>query len=356
MSRRIEKLLEKLNIEALDAIIVTNLYNIRYLSGFTGSSAALYISNNTRVIITDFRYIEQATKQCPGYEVVDQAKLSVFATLKQIIIKDNVLNIGFEEATISYINYIKIKEELEALKLIGTKNLIEEVRMVKEDCELENIKMAARIADNAFNYILTVIRPGITERKISLELEFYMKNNKAEGLSFDTIVASGKNSSLCHAKPSDKKIEKGDLLTMDFGCAYKGYCSDMTRTIVVGKANDKQKEIYNTVLKAQLEALNVLKSGLTGKEVDAIARNIIEKAGYGKYFGHGLGHSVGLEIHESPRLSYNEDRILTHNMIATIEPGIYIPDFGGVRIEDLVCIKEKGYENYTISSKRLIEL
>jgi Xaa-Pro aminopeptidase len=183
-----------------------------------------------------------------------------------------------------------------------------------------------------------------------------MRKNGASSLSFDTIIASGAHSSLCHAKPTSKKIEMGDFITMDFGCVYEGYCSDMTRTVVMGKANDKQKKIYQTVLKAQQEALAVIRAGLTGKEVDEVARNIIKAEGFGDYFGHGLGHSLGLEVHEEPRLSPKGLRILEKDMMMTVEPGIYIPDFGGVRIEDLVCIKFDGYENFTNSEKALLEL
>lgn len=356
MNTRIKKLLNKLNQSNIDAIIIYDRNNIRYLSGFSGSSAYLYISNNKSIMLTDFRYIEQASKQCPDFEIIDHGELGVLKTIKKFAIDDNVSKIGFESEIITFNQYKEIKEIFQKFQLIETKSLVEEIRMIKDDEELSYIKKAAEIADNAFTHILSFIKVGITEIDIALELEYFMKRNGASSLAFSTIVASGKNSSLCHAEPSLKKIEQGDFLTMDFGCMFNGYCSDMTRTIVIGKADNKQKEIYNTVLKAQLEALSIVKEGLTGKEVDKIARDIIHEAGFKGYFGHGLGHSVGLFIHEDPRLSPKGFTILKENMVVTIEPGIYVPDFGGVRIEDLICVKENGYVNFTHSNKELIEI
>lgn len=356
MNTRIKKLLNKLNQSNIDAIIIYDRNNIRYLSGFSGSSAYLYISNNKSIMLTDFRYIEQASKQCPDFEIIDHGELGVLKTIKKFAIDDNVSKIGFESEIITFNQYKEIKEIFQKFQLIETKSLVEEIRMIKDDEELSYIKKAAEIADNAFTHILSFIKVGITEIDIALELEYFMKRNGASSLAFSTIVASGKNSSLCHAEPSLKKIEQGDFLTMDFGCMFNGYCSDMTRTIVIGKADNKQKEIYNTVLKAQLEALSIVKEGLTGKEVDKIARDIIHEAGFKGYFGHGLGHSVGLFIHEDPRLSPKGFTILKENMVVTIEPGIYVPDFGGVRIEDLICVKENGYVNFTHSNKGLIEI
>lgn len=353
---RIQKLIKNLKEKDLEALIIHDPMNRRYLSGFTGSSGYLYISANRKIIITDFRYIEQASKQCVGYEVVDQAPLGVLKTLYNIILDDGVKNIGFESHKITYQDYLELKETLNGISLVETNDLVESIRMIKDANELKSIKQAATIADLAYEHILPYLKVGVTEIDIALELEFFMKKNGASGLSFDTIVASGKNSSLCHAQPTLKKIELGDFITMDFGCVYEGYCSDMTRTVVMGKATDKQKHIYNTVLKAQEDALKKVHAGLIGKEVDDIARNIINAQGYKDYFGHGLGHSLGLEVHEEPRLSPKGLLVLQENMMMTVEPGIYIPDFGGVRIEDLICIKSDGYENFTKSEKALLEL
>ena len=230
------------------------------------------------------------------------------------------------------------------------------LRAVKDEGEIEKLARAEQIGDEAFSYILTQIKPGITELEIAAKLEYYMKSHGAQEKGFDTIAASGLHSAMPHAVPSEKVLEKGDFLTLDFGCKYQGYCSDMTRTVVIGKANEKQKEIYKIVLEAQEAALAGLRAGMTGAEGDALARKVIEEAGCGDYFGHGLGHSVGLEIHEKPALSPKDQTILRPGIIETVEPGIYIPGLGGVRIEDMTVITENGIKNLTSSPKELIEL
>lgn len=356
MNKRIINLLNKFEEKNIDSMIIHDNNNRRYLSGFTGSSGYLYISKNRRVLLTDFRYLEQGDNQAVGYEIIDHNKIGLYETLNNLLQEDGADSVGFEAESLSYTEYISMKNKLKDVTLIETKGLVEEIRMIKDEEELKVIKKAASIADKAFEHILSYIKPGVRETDISLELEYFMKNNGAQKLSFDTIVATGKHSSLCHAEPGELKVMSGDFVTMDFGCMVNGYCSDMTRTIVVGSASEKQKEIYHIVLEAQLSALEALKSGRKGSEIDKIARDIISKAGYGDYFGHGLGHSVGLEIHENPRLSMRDDTILQHNMMMTVEPGIYVPDFGGVRIEDLVCIKDGGYDNFNTSIKELIEL
>lgn len=352
---RIEKLLKKIEKLKIDGMIINDSYNRRYLSGFTGSNGYLYISKNKQVLLTDFRYIEQANIQSPEFKVID-IKVGLMEALKEIITEDHSKIIGFEEEVVTYSLYKELKKTLDQQELVGLKGVVEEIRMVKDEEEIENIKQAATIGDEAFKYILDIIKPGKTEKEIAIELEIYMKKKGAQKLSFDTIVASGTQSSLPHAQPSDKVIEKGDFVTMDFGCVYKGYCSDMTRTIVVGKANNEQKKIYDIVLKAQQAALNYIKVGLTGEQVDKVARDIIITEGYGDKFGHGLGHSLGLFIHEGPRLSLKSKDVLLENMVVTIEPGIYVPKFGGVRIEDLICLKEDRIINFVSSPKHLIEL
>jgi Xaa-Pro aminopeptidase len=228
--------------------------------------------------------------------------------------------------------------------------------LVKTEKELEKMAKAADIADQAFHHIIGYIRPGVTERAVALELEIYMKKLGASALSFETIAASGVRSSMPHGIATDKIIEDGDFLTLDFGCVYDGYCSDMTRTVVVGKATQKQKKIYGVVLEAQIAALNAIREGINGIDVDKIARDVISSRGYGEYFGHGLGHGVGLEVHEEPRLSPTGTKKLLENMVVTDEPGIYIPGFGGVRIEDLIVVKKDGCEVLSKSPKQLIEL
>lgn len=353
---RLEKIESKLNELELDAVIIRGEINRRYLSGFTGSNAYLYISKTTKKFLTDFRYLEQASKQCPDFDIIDYMKDGLENTINAIIEQDNAKKLGFEDSVLTFKDYMILKEGLKSVKLVPIGDIVEQIRMVKDEQELECIKKAASIGDMAYEHILTFVKPGVTEKEIALELETFMKKNGAEKLSFDTIVASGIHSSLPHAEPTDKKIEDGDFVTLDFGCVYKGYCSDMTRTFVVGKASEKQKEIYNTVLEAQEKSLAVIKAGCIGKEVDKIARDIISDKGYGDYFGHGLGHCVGLFIHEEPRLSPKDENVFKENMVVTVEPGIYIPDFGGVRIEDLVCVTKDGIINFTSSPKQLVEI
>jgi len=228
--------------------------------------------------------------------------------------------------------------------------------MIKASWEIERISKAEAIGDMAFSHILGYIKEGVSERDIAAELEYFMKKQGAEKTSFDTIVISGKKTSMPHGTPDDKKIENGDFVTLDFGCVYEGYCSDMTRTVAVGKADERQKEIYNIVLEAQLTGLNAIKSGVVCKNADEMARNVIEKAGYGKYFGHSLGHGVGLMIHELPNLSPKSEMMLEDNMVVSCEPGIYIPDFGGVRIEDLVVVSGEKCTILSKSQKNLIEI
>lgn len=338
------------------ALIILNRYNRRYLTGYCGDTGVAYVSKSQKVILTDFRYIYQAEAEAKGFKVIDVTDTGYAKGIAELAKEDQIIAIGFEEDELNYSQYKSYVEKLEGISLVAMKDELSNLRMVKTKDELENIKMAEHIGDIAFSRILDEIKPGVTELEIAAKLEYIMKTNGAEGISFDPIVASGINSSMPHAVPSRKKIEYGDFLTLDFGCLYNGYCSDMTRTVVVGKANEKQLEIYNTVLKAQLAVLDQLKAGMTGKAIDKIARDIIYSAGYDGCFGHGLGHSVGLFIHESPRASMKAEELVLENMTLTVEPGIYVKDFGGVRIEDLVVVTKDGCENFTHSEKRLIEL
>lgn len=344
-----------LDEQKIDAFIIFDGHNIRFFSQFSGNDGCLLVTRTRRIVITDFRYIEQVNNEAKGWECFDISGKTYAEVLKEIFQKEGLRCIGFEDDTISYKQWNIIKQCCD-VELIPINQEITKLRSVKSSLELANIARAEAIGDIAFSKILNIIKPGVTEKDVAMELEVLMKINGAEKLSFDTIVASGVNSSMPHALVTNKVIEKGDFVTMDFGCIYDGYCSDMTRTIVVGKASDEQKNIYNIVLEAQEAALDSIKAGLVCNDVDKIARDIISKAGYGPNFGHGLGHSVGLYIHEEPRFSPNCSTTLVENMVMTVEPGIYIPGFGGVRIEDLVVVKENGINNLTCSRKELIEL
>lgn len=346
---RINKLMEYVQA---DAVLLTSFENMYYFSGFTGGEGAVFIDESRRILFTDSRYTLQAVAQAPDFTIIDTAEKTLSAFLKA----EPKKIIGFEEDFVTFGAYLGLKSAASHISWLPVEKQIDSVRMIKDAQELAYIRHAAKLADNAFSYILTQISPGKTEREIALMLEFHMRENGAESLSFETIAASGKRSAMPHGVASDKVIEKNDFLTLDFGCKVHGYCSDMTRTIVVGKASDRQKHIYETVLSAQIAALSELQTGVPANVVDSVARNIIKDAGYGKYFGHGLGHSLGLKVHEKPSLSPKCDEVLLPNELMTVEPGIYIDDFGGVRIEDLVVIKENGYENLVTSPKELIEL
>ena len=350
------KVQELLKTRSIEAILISNGNNMRYVSGFAGGEGYLYISEKRHAVITDFRYTIQAEVEAEGYEVITIGNGGYEETINDVIRTDGVNRLGFEGEDMLFASYNKLKDKLSVKEFIPIGSEITNMRRIKTPRELERIKKAEAIGDQVFTEILTFIKPGMTELEIAARIEYLLKLKGAEGLSFNAIVASGINSSMPHAVPSQKKVELGDFLTMDFGCIYEGYCSDMTRTIVIGKASEKQKEIYNTVLKAQMEALDFLKAGYQGKEIDKVARDIIYGAGYEGCFGHGLGHSVGLHIHENPRLSMLEEDIILAGMTETVEPGIYIKGFGGVRIEDLVVVTENGHENFTFSDKGLIEL
>ena len=357
MKKRIQALLSKMKALNLDAMLIGSKANRMYLSGFTGSSALLYISEKRQVIITDFRYMEQVGIQCKHFESLNQGTLGLIGSALKLAQEEGAKRIGFESEHTVYSTYVELTNHSE-FEFVPTNRLIEEARQIKDEDELAKLTQAEHIGDLAFKGIVPFIeanwRNGLTETDIALEIERIMRKNGATGTSFDSIVAAGAKSSLPHAVPGDVTLKEGDFLVMDFGCIYEGYCSDMTRTIVIGEPTAKHLEIYNTVLKAQLAALEQIKPGMTGSEVDKISRDIITEAGYGELFGHGLGHGVGIDIHENPRFSPAEKTIIRPGMVMTVEPGIYVPGFGGVRIEDMVIVTENGISNVTHSPKELI--
>ena len=352
---RCERLRNILIKENVDGILISNGSNMRYLSGFSGETGFLLITCQATVIFTDSRYTIQAKEESETFTVVELQD-SYTRHITEWIEKEQIKILGFEGGDVTVSDYLEWIKKFPVAELRDMKKHLTHLRAIKTEEELQKIEEAERIGDKAFSKILEIIKPGMTELEVASYLEFWMKQYGAEGLSFDTIAASGQNSAKPHAVPGRKIIEKGDLLTMDFGCVFEGYWSDMTRTIVVGKASQKQKELYQIVLDAQLAALDYIKAGKKGWEVDKVARDLIAGAGYGENFGHGLGHSVGLYIHEEPRLSRKEDTILQENMVVTVEPGIYLEKFGGVRIEDLVVVTKEGCRNLTNSPKELIEI
>ena len=352
MQTRIKKVYELMDKEGLEALLIDSPENRQYLTGFTGTAGRVLFTGKGAYFITDFRYVEQAKEQTEGYEIVEISS-NFEQGLNELLQKDGVKMLGFESRAISHEQFLRYVEVLE-VELQRTTDLIEGLRVIKEQEEIEKIRKAVEITDAAFAHILDFIKPGVTEREIALELEFYQKRMGGEKNAFDFIVASGQRSALPHGVASEKVIEKGDFVTLDFGVFYQGYCSDLTRTVVVGEPDEKQREVYELVLKAQLAVIENVKAGMSCKEVDEIARGIIGDAGYRENFGHGLGHGIGLEIHEGPRVSFTSETILQTGMVVTNEPGIYIPGWGGV--EDDLLITEEGCEVLNKAPKELIIL
>ncbi|WP_205623408.1 Xaa-Pro peptidase family protein [Desulfosporosinus sp. HMP52] len=350
---RLQQMRQHMRDENLNAYVVMRPENGRYLSGFSGGETTLYITLEHAILLTDFRYIEQAKAQAPAFEIID-AGHDHFAKLGEI--GRGVHRVGFEGDYITYVDFGKLKNAFSEAELFSLPNLVSNLRSVKDDSEIGLIRQAVKIADNAFKEVLMTIEIGQTEEEIGLNLEYSMRRAGASGGSFDFIVASGLRSAMPHGTASPKRIQAGEFLTMDFGAIYQGYCSDITRTVFIGDPEDKHRDVYATVLRAQMAGIQAVAPGRSGKEVDSVARSIIEEAGYGDYFGHGLGHSVGLAIHEGPNLNKREERLLQPGMVVTVEPGIYIPDWGGVRIEDIVLVTESGCEVLTQAPKELIIL
>ena len=350
---RINKLRNLREEKEFDAIMITSKKNRFYFSNFTGTAGTILITNSDNYFITDFRYMDQAKEQTEGFEIIEISK-NKNKNLIKFLNDHNLKNIGFEDGDLSYKQYQELSNIDSDIEYSPLSDEINEYRKIKDDEEVDTIKEAIKITEKAFKKIITYIEPGMKEREVAAELEYYLRKLGGEGPSFDFIIASGKRSALPHGVASDKTIETGDFITLDFGTYYKGYCSDMTRTIVVGEPEEKQVEIYNIVLKAHLEVIDKIKPGMTGQEADQIARKIIEEAGYGDNFGHGLGHGLGIEVHEAPRLSTTSEEVLKPGMIVTDEPGIYIPGWGGVRIEDDLVITEDGCNSLNKSNKELI--
>ncbi|EMF0171201.1 M24 family metallopeptidase [Enterococcus hirae] len=354
MMLRVEKLRKKMQEENLDSFLITSPYNLRYLTNFTGTTGLAVITLEKAFFITDFRYTEQAAAQAQGFEIIKNVG-PIFEEVADLVQKEGLRELGFEETTVSFLEYSVLEEIIDA-QLIPISGMIEELREIKDEEEIAIIEKACSIADLAYDHILKMIQPGMTEIEVANQLDFYMRSLGASGVSFETIVASGLRSAMPHGVASKKIIEQGDLITIDFGCYYEGYVSDMTRTFAIGDPGEQLKEIYQIVLEAQLAVLEVAKPGVTGKQLDAVARNYITKHGYGEAFGHSTGHGIGLEIHEGPNVSVRAEKQFVPGNIITDEPGIYLPGIGGVRIEDDLLITSDGNRVLTHSPKELIIL
>ena len=336
-----------------DAIIITDELNQYYISGFRFTDGYVVVTKESAHIITDFRYIEAAEALAPaGFSIVSPKNMR--ETIAEIFQKEGVKTVAFEEARVTYAALEALKESIKA-EFVPSRGVLEEMRRYKDASEVAKIEAAQKITDDAFAHILKVMTPEMTEIDVAVELEFFMRKQGAEEKSFDTIAVSGSASSLPHGVPRNQKLERG-FFTMDYGCVVDGYHSDMTRTVVLGKADEEMKRLYNTVLKAQVSAIEAAKVGMKNAAIDKVARDIIEEAGYHGCFGHGLGHGVGLEIHEEPRFSPKSCDFFKVGHIITVEPGIYIAGKYGCRIEDMIYAEENGVRNLTHADKALIEL
>ncbi len=351
----IEKLQAKFG-NFCDCALITSEVNRRYFTKMKSSAGTVLIFPNAAYLIIDFRYIEKAKNTVRDCEVIEQQRL--YHQINRLFKKHSAKRIAIESDYLTVSGLIDFKANLKG-KIIADKELsrlITSLRTVKSDEEISKIEKAQRIAEAAFSELLGFISVGKTEREIALKLDSLMLENGAEALSFETIVLSGKNTSMPHGVPSDKKIAEGDFVLMDFGAVFDGYHSDMTRTVCVGNPTDKQRQVYDIVLNAQNKGIEFAKAGISGSQLDSISRDIITNEGYGNCFGHSLGHGVGLEIHEFPNASPNSDYGLLKNSVVTIEPGIYIEGEFGVRIEDFVVLKDDGCVNLTKAPKELIVL
>ncbi|WP_404458514.1 M24 family metallopeptidase [Sutcliffiella horikoshii] len=351
---KLTKLRESFQASGIDALLITSGKNRQYITGFTGSAGVAVVTEDKAVFITDFRYTEQAAKQCEGFEIV-QHKGGLVDEIANVVKDLGVAKLGFEQDHVTFSTYLNYKTTIKA-DLVPVSGVIEKLRLIKSEQEIKILKEATQIADAAFEHILTYIKPGLTELDVSNELESFMRKQGAVSSSFDIIVASGYRSALPHGVASDKVIEKGEFVTLDFGAYYKGYNSDITRTLAVGEPSDELKTIYDIVLEAQLRGMRGIKAGITGREADALTRDYITEKGYGEYFGHSTGHGLGMEVHEGPSLSVKSETVLEPGMIVTVEPGIYVAGLGGVRIEDDTIVTETGNETLSFSTKELIIL
>lgn len=352
---RVEKLRQAMRKEAIDGFLVTSPYNLRYLTNFTGTTGLAIITLDKAFFVTDFRYTQQAASQAQGYEIVQNSG-PIVEEVAKICKQEEINALGFEENHMSFAQYSLYEEIIEETPLIPIANMIEELREIKDEKEIALIQKACHIADQGFDHVLKMIRPGMTEIEVANQLDFFMRSLGATSVSFDTIVASGVRSAMPHGVASEKVIEQGDLITLDFGCYYQGYVSDMTRTFAIGDPGQQLKEIYQIVLEAQLKVLEAAAPGVTGIQLDAVARDHIASHGYKEAFGHSTGHGIGLEIHEGPNVSFKADKPFVPGNVITDEPGIYLPEIGGVRIEDDLLITETGNQVLTHSPKELIIL
>lgn len=353
-----DRLVQHLGLSAADAVAVHNPSNMFYLTqGYTGEGA-VFISGKRRVIITDFRYTEQAERQAPGFQVVMTDKgLSHSQWIARLCEEDGIATLRYEDDYLTVKDFQALRDAVgDGVSYIPLDHAPEVLRQVKTEAEVAAIRQACAITSKTFDELLPRIREGMTEKELRIELDFIQLRLGAQGNSFDTIIASGENGSLCHAIPGERKLRRGDMITMDFGCKFGGYCSDMTRTVALGEPSSEMRRVYDTVLHAQEMCEEAVAPGKNCFDIDKMARDYIDSQGYAGRFGHGLGHAVGIDIHENPRFSPTCHDTLVPGVVITVEPGVYLPGVGGVRVENTVLVTETGHEALTTAPKQLIIL
>jgi len=353
---RLAKVRQSLDREGVPAMLVTNILNIRWLTGFTGSYALAFVSRKDAWIAVDSRYRLQAEQECQGLRRTELAS-SGAENLAQMLVATGETRIAVESDHLTVATLEDYCVQLEGkIELVPVAGIVRDLRGVKDVFELEAIERACAVTDEAFAYLCSVMKPGMTERDVMLELEWRIRKHHRAEIAFPTIGVSGPRTAMPHGRPTDRVVRPGEFVTLDFGAKWAGYCSDITRTVVLGKATEEQRRIYGIVLEAQRRAIDGIRPGVPGKDVDALARRYIAEAGHGDHFGHGLGHSVGLEVHDGPSMSPRSTFNLEVGMVMTVEPGIYVPDWGGVRIEDDVVVTENGCRVLTRAERNLMEL
>lgn len=350
LEHRVDKLRAKFAQVEIEGLLIVNAENRYYLSGFTGSAGILLIDHKRSLLVTDGRYTEQVRTQCRGCEIIEEKRLWPDGLVRAIA-ESGIRKVGLESRHVSHEQWVKLTEALEGITLVPVRDLVEQLRMIKEPAEIAVIREAVNLVDETFSASLTSLRPGVKERDWALELEFSLRRRGAQRAAFDFIVASGWRSALPHGTAAEKEVQEGDLVVVDCGAVLDHYSSDFTRTIAVAKKEPWQEEIYRAVLAAQKAAIASVRPGIKAGEVDREARSVLEGCGFGEAFAHSTGHGLGLAVHEEPRLAEGVETLLEPGMVITVEPGVYLPGKGGVRIEDVVVVTADGAEVLTRTPK-----
>lgn len=352
---RLKKLRTRIRQAKADALLVTNVHNVTYLTGFTGDDSYLLVTLDAATLITDSRFTIQLAEECPDLDlVVREPGQQMLPTTAEVVFDEGVARLAIESASMSVATQQKLAEQQPDLSFVLATDLVEGLRIVKDKTEIAATRLACEQAAKAFWAARALLRPDTTEKEVAAELEYQARRFGAKRLSFSPIVAVGPRAALPHANPTDRRIQASDFMLIDWGVDSGLYVSDLTRMVVTGRLSRKFEKVYQVVLEAQLAAIEAIKPGIDCASVDKVARDVIDAAGYGKYFGHGLGHGTGLEVHEAPRLSQGQEEVLLEpGMIVTVEPGIYLPDWGGIRIEDDILVTKTGHEVLTNVPKQL---